>query len=89
MANRFVDSVLGKKVEGKVSAILPPSDQNSLRYIVETKKGFFDVNVPLRELQGGLWHQTMTIVFNPIFKRGEEVRKRLRNVHPWTNGQRV
>lgn len=81
---RIADLVLGKKVEGTVSAVLPSQLGLSRRYAIATKDGILDthfsaVSRPLFPIP---------IYFpKPYFSRGQRIAERAVDVKPWVDGQ--
>lgn len=82
--NRAADFILGKKVEGTISAVLPSQIGFARRYAVSTKDGILDAHV--------------SSVSQPLFpfpfhfprqphRRGERIEERAIRVRPWIDGQ--
>ncbi|MBI2034210.1 MAG: hypothetical protein HYT11_00585 [Candidatus Levybacteria bacterium] len=88
IVNRVADFILGKKVEGTVSAVLPNTRPTHLRYVVETGAVLLDVQVPVIE-NHGIFIQAASYTFHPQLSRRDSINLRLRNVRPWVDGQTI
>ncbi len=85
--SRIADFAFGKKVEGKVAAVIPSRIPTSDRYVVDTGQEHLDVHVIRIENHDPVFLRSHT--FHPPLDRGQEISRRAFHIRPWVDGQAI
>lgn len=85
LGSRLVDFVLGKKVEGRVAAILPPVSPNHHRIVVDTGVEVLEVEYP--RIRTYTTVTPIPMLPEPAPVRNEYFSSRGVICRPWVDGQ--
>lgn len=85
LANKAMDIVLGKKVEGRIAAVLPPLCQTHDRFIVDTGTEFLEVEALKSKTYVSI--MPMPPLREPAPVRDEHFSRRGVVYRPWVDGQ--
>ncbi len=88
MGSLFTDLFYGKKVEGKIAAVLPSDNPSFSRYVVDTETELVDVQVTDIENHGPII-RAEGYTYHPPLSRGQKISRRSFNIKPWIDGQTI
>lgn len=86
LGRKIADLILGKKIEGKIAAVLPNRSNHS-RYVVDTGEELLEVQIPKARYFTTI--MPMPPAFESELSRDQNISRRLNNVKHWVNGQTV
>lgn len=86
LGKRISDFILGRKIEGRVAAVLPDIENQS-RFIIDTGEEFLEVQNPITV------SYTTVVPIPPLqeaeLSRNQQVSRRFAKVKPWIDGQTI